>query len=280
MRLRFWIQALMFVFGVVLFSEGRRVSAAEAQQLEITADKSLEWYQEQNLYVARGNAKAVQGGLSVSADLLTAHKRVESGKAQSKTDKGVGSSDIDRMTAEGNVVILNGSGKISGDRAVNDVDQNVVVVTGNDLRYESGDQIVTAKESMEYWQDKKLAVARGNAIAVKGENHIAGDILTAEFKAQPDGKDELNTITATGQVTVLTKNDTVRGDKGVYDAPRDTAVITGNVHIARGDGTELSGDVGEVNFTTNQSRVLNEGSGRVRALLPSKSTPKTGGKKP
>jgi len=278
MRLLLWTLVLLSVSGGVLVSGTKDVSAAAAQEIEITADKSLEWYQEQNLYVARGNAKAVQGDFTVAADLLTAHKRDDTAKKSVKENKGVGSGDIDRMTAEGNVVILKGSGKILGERAVNDVDQNVLVVTGNNLRYESDGQVVTAKDSMEYWHEKKLAVARGHAIAVKGENHIAGDILTAEFKPGPEGKDALDKITANGKVTVLTKNDTVRGDNGVYDALRDTAVITGNVHIARADGTELSGDVGEVNFITNQSRLLNDGSGRVRALLPSKSRSKAGGK--
>ena len=30
-------------------------------RMEVTADQSLEWYQDQRLYVARGNAKAVRG---------------------------------------------------------------------------------------------------------------------------------------------------------------------------------------------------------------------------
>ena len=57
----------------------------------------------------------------------------------------------------------------------------------------------------------------------------------------------------------------------MYDAARDIAIVTGHVRITRPDGTELTGDVGESDFAANQSRLLNEGSGRVRALLPPKS---------
>ena len=48
------------------------------QPIEVSADKSLEWYQDQRLYVARGGAKAVRNGLVVEADLLTAHEREKS----------------------------------------------------------------------------------------------------------------------------------------------------------------------------------------------------------
>ena len=251
--------------------------------IEVTADQSLEWYQDQNMYVARGNAKAVRGDLTVTADLLTAHQREKPNDANGKeiketknpTDKKSDSGgDIDKMTAEGHVIITKPNTRITGDHAVDDTDQHVMVVTGNNLRYETDKQVVTAKDSLEYWDDKKIAVARGDAVAVKGDRHVAGDVLTAEFRAQPNGQDQLDKMTALGHVTVITKTDVTRGDKGVYDAARDIAIITGHVRITRGDGTELTGDVAESDFATNQSRLLNDGSGRVRALLPAHTTSK------
>jgi lipopolysaccharide export system protein LptA len=281
----------IFLLGGPAFAEGKAAPAVQTappapQPIEVTADKSLEWYQDQSIYVARGNAKAVRGELTVMADLLTAHKRETpetskdaSGKklpkppADKKSDNSTG--DIDRMTAEGHVVILKGSARITGDHAVDDVDKHVIVVTGNNLRYETDKQVVTARDSLEYWDETKIAVARGNAVAVKGDRHITGDVLTAEFRDQPSGKDQLYKMTAVGNVTVITKNDVTRGDRGVYDAARDIAIITGHVRITRPDGTQLTGDVGESDFASNQSRLLNGGSGRVRALLPAKSASKT-----
>ncbi len=283
------ILALCFLLGCTAFAEAKPVPAdtappAPAQQVEVTADQSLEWYQDKNIYVARGNAKAVRGDLIVTADLLTAHQREKAknggGKKTSKTSEKSGENqsddagDIDRMTAEGNVVILKSNARITGDRAVDDNDKHVIVVTGKNLRYESDKQVVTAKDSLEYWDETKIAVARGHAIAVKGDRHIAGDVLTAEFRDQPNGLSQLYKMTAIGNVTVITKSDVTRGDKGVYDAARDIAIISGHVRITRGDGTELTGDVGESDFASNQSRLMNEGSGRVRALLPAKSTAK------
>jgi lipopolysaccharide export system protein LptA len=271
MRLRVWTFALLCLIGSPALAEAKDAPAPSSGQLEVTADNSLEWYEDQGIYVARGNAKAVRGDLTVSADLLTAHKRDGKGNKNGKTSE---AGDIDRMTAEGNVVVLKGSATLTAERGVYDFDQRVVVATGKNLRYETEKQIVTARDSMEYWEAKKIAVARGNAKAVQGDRHISGDALTAEFRSQPNGTDQLYKMTAAGNVTVITKTDVVRGDKAVYDAARNIAIVTGHVAITRPDGTQLTGDVGEADFATNRSRLLNEGTGRVRALLPAKSTQK------
>ena len=100
-------------------------------------------------------------------------------------------------------------------------------------------------------------------------------MLTAQFRDMPNGKSEMHTLTADGNVTVITaNNDVTRGNRAVYDINRNIAVVSGNVRITRADGTQLNGDVAEVDFATNQSRLMNEGHGRVRALLTSKATPK------
>lgn len=254
-----------------------------ARQVEVTADQSLEWYQDQHMYVARGNAKAVRGDMVVEADLLSAHERETPTKDPNapkipKADKADnangGSGDIDKMIADGHVRITDPRERVLGDHAVDDMDKHVSVVTGNNLRYETEKETVTATDSLEYWEDKKIAVARGHAVAVGGDRHVEGDVLTAEFRDGPGGEQQLWKMTAVGHVTVITKSDVSRGDKAVYDVSRDIAIITGNVLITRDDGTQLTGDVGEVDFKTNQSRLLNEGHGRVRALLASKTTSK------
>lgn len=264
-----------FLFGGV--SPARAALALQskdeaAQSIEVTANKSLEWHQDKNLYVARGNAKIVRGDLTVTADTMTAHQRDKNKTAKETKPSEAG--DLDRMTAEGNVVILKGKSRITGDMAVEDLDKHVMTITGKNLRYESDKHVVTSSRSLEYWDEKKMAVARGDASAINGDRHVTADALTAEFKLGPNGEERVSKMTAEGNVAVITKNDVTRGDKAVYDADRDIAVISGNVRITRADGTELSGDVGESDFASNQSRLLNEGPGRVRVLLPGKATQK------
>jgi lipopolysaccharide export system protein LptA len=263
---------------------------AEGGHIEVTADDSLEFYQDQNLYVARGNAKAVRGDMTVEADLLTAHERTAPAKAGAagqpattpapsnaakKPANENGTGDIDKMTAEGHVHVTTPKSNITGDHGVYDVDQHVTYLTGGNLKYKTAMETVTAKDSLEYWEDKKIAVARGNAVGIRGDRHVEGDVLTAQFRDMPNGKSEMHTLTSDGHVVVITPGDVARSERAVYDTNRNIAVLTGHVRITRADGTQLTGDVGEVDFATNQSRLLNEGKGtRVRALLASKASPK------
>jgi lipopolysaccharide export system protein LptA len=259
--------------------------------VQVTADQSLEYYSEKKLYVARGNAKSVRGTMTVTGDILTAHERDKPAGApkRAKTDDKNGSGDIDIMTAEGHVVIVDPKQRITGEHAVYDLDKHTIIVTGSNLRYETAKEVVTATDSLEYNETTKLAVARGHAVADQPDRHIEGDVLTAEFRDAPNGQTQLTKMTAQGHVSVITRSkdegekngkpikkggDVSRGDRAVYDAGSNMAILTGDVKVTKSDGTQMSGDVGEVNFTNNQSRLLTDGSTRVKALLPPKTSDK------
>jgi len=85
------------------------------------------------------------------------------------------------------------------------------------------------------------------------------------------GQKDMTTMTAEGHVTVYTDGDVARGERATYDVKKNAATLIGNVRITRED-TQLAGDRAEVDFASGQSKLLNDGHGRVRALLPSRAT--------
>ena len=67
-----------------------------------------------------------------------------------------------------------------GDHAVYDIDQAVLVMTGHDLKLTTPNDVLTARDDLEYWPQKHMAVARGNAVVVtKDGRRIAADTLVA-----------------------------------------------------------------------------------------------------
>ncbi len=235
--------------------------------IDISAEESLEWYQEQRLYVARGQARAVRGETTIEAEILTAHQRASEKEAPSSETNG----DIDLLVAEGHVRISDPKQQVFGEKAVYDLDRKTVKMTGSNLRYVTQEDVVTAKESLEYHEDKRIAVARGRAVAEHQGGRIEADVLTAHFLPATNGPMEMEKIAARGNVIIVTKDGGVsRGDRGDYEPKKDAAILMGHVRITRGE-TQLAGDRAEVDFATGQSRLLNDGSGRVRALLPSSS---------
>lgn len=240
--------------------------------IDISAEESLEWYKDKGLYVARGGARAIRGTMTVEADILTAKQK----DAETKT----ASNTISFLTAEGHVKIFDPKQQVFGERAVYDLDRKTIKITGSNLKYITASSVVTAKDSLEYFEDKQIAVARGRALAEQGGNRIEGDVLTAHFAKDKTGQLDLTHMTAKGHVIVVTKDGGIsRGDRGHYDAKKDIAYLMDHVRITRGE-TELAGDEAIVNFATGESRLLNSGSGRVRALLPSSNNKKSEDKKP
>lgn len=234
-----------------------------ADPITVEADNGIEWVSDQKMYIARGNAKATRGEISVAGETLTALYR----ETQSRE------TEIYRLEALGGVIIASPERTAYGDRAVYDLDQAVAVVLGKNPRMVTAEQTITASESLEYWEKRRIAVARGDAVASEGDREIRADVLTAFFEPRRDGTLEVIRMDAIGGVVITTPREVARGDEGVYNVRKGIATLSGDVRITRGE-TQLNGSLAEVNFKTGISRLLSSASSksgnRVRGLFTPK----------
>ena len=265
---------------------------------EVTADRDLEWLQTDKAYVARGNAVAKKGTVTLMADLIIAYYRplVAPGQAPksgtpAKTDTPAksdapplpgapakpgatpqagfdsGNTEIYRVVAEGHVHIISEDKDGWGDRAEYDKDRSVTILTGQHLKGSTLEDIVFARDSLEYWEDQGMAVARGDALIKKvNGSSLAGDVIGGHFIKDAHGQSVLKTIESQGHVVVTTLTDIVHGDEGVYDIDAKRTVLFGNVRASRGDNT-LEGASADVNMTTGISQVFPGEGQRVRGLF-------------
>jgi lipopolysaccharide export system protein LptA len=239
-------------------------SGAADQPIEIDAEEGIEWRRDEKSYLARGNARALRGDLAVYADVLTAHYR----------ELADGSSEIWRLSAEGNVRMTSPTETIFGEHATYDLDQGVVTVTGSNLRVETPDEVLTAKDSLEYWDKEQLIVARGDAVITQEDKKLRADLLTGYLRKTAEGKSELSRVEGT-DIEISTPAEFVVADEGVYELDSEIATLLGHVKITRGDN-QLNGDQAEVNMKTGVSRLTASGGGRVRTLLSPDTLPKDG----
>lgn len=232
--------------------------------IEITADNSLEWLRGDKQFVARGSAKAAQGLSSVEASTLTAHYR-ESPQS---------SMEIYRLLADKNVILKNENTTAYGDNAIYDIDDGLAILTGEDLKLESPDQTITAKERFEYFINEGRATAIGNARVIRpkadrsGFDTLEADTLSAIFKENDTGETVLERMEANGNVIITTPTEVVTGTYGTYTASTNIATLTGNVTIKRGPNI-LEGDRAEVDLNTNVSKIFGseKQSGRVKGTF-------------
>lgn len=248
---------LILTFGFVLLScaityklslaqESPLGSSGSQAPVEISADGTLEWHQKDKQYIANGNVEAVQEDVRILADKLVADYR---------DDNGGGNVEIYKLTAYGNVTLKNADSTAIGDMAVYDVDTSIATLTGGNLKLTTPDQVITARERMEYDTAKGIAKAIGNAKIIQDKNTLSAQSITANFEKNNNGEQILKTATANGGVTITTPEETLTGDKGIYNAANDTAEVSGNVKIVRGPNI-LEGARAEVNLTTNISKMF------------------------
>ena len=279
--------AFCIVAGV---ASAQMAELSQGGPIEVTARDGIEWRQNEQLVIARGAARAVRGGVTIDADLLLARYRPRGGapaEARPPSEGPGGASEIWRLEAEGNVVITTATDRAEGDRAIYDLDQAVMVLTGRNLRLTSPDNVLTARDSVEYWPQRRMAVARGDAVVVtKDDKRVRADVLVAYFKeapteassaprpqparsageAAPGEGSNLEKVEAYGRVEIRTAEEVIRGDSGVYTPPNGLARLLGNVRIVRGDNT-LTGCEAIVNMDTGISRLIACPNERVRGLI-------------
>jgi len=258
-----------------LAAQGLGLGSASADRpIAISATSGIEWQQNAQVYIARGNAVAKRGATEVSADTLTAHYRPSKGAG--------GDSEVYRLNADGHVTIKGQTQTVIGDQAVWDVDQQMGIVTGKAMKLTTATDVVTARDSLEWYDQKQLAVARGDAVAIK-ENvkRIRADILTTHMTKQkpnpagaaivaspgrpaankpapPGANDEssrISRVDALGNVLVSTATDIARGDYGVYNADTGIVTLLGNVTITRGENA-IRGQYAVVDLNNNVSRIM------------------------
>jgi lipopolysaccharide export system protein LptA len=254
-------------------AQGLGLGTKGSKPIEVYADQGIEWNQKDRRYVARGNAKAIQGETTVFADTLTAHYVETKGKG----------SEITRIDAVGNVKIVSPEQTVYGDRGVYDARKGMLVLTGSKLRLETKEDIVTARDSLEYYEKKALAVARGNAVLRQrnppkgGGRTVRADVLTTQSAPKGQGpasragkKQGPRRMDAYGNVIITRPGEIALGQRGVYRPDQETAELWGKVRITRGKN-QMNGERAIVNFKTGISRLVAGDSGKgqppVRVLI-------------
>lgn len=278
---KFWsrrtaVLAALGAAAMLPLTTPRSVRAAQAESsdplspgssnapIEIEAEGGLEWRRNEKLYVARGNAKAKRGDLTVTADTLSARYR----------DKPGGSSEIWQIEADGNVRMAWPGRTITGGHAVYNFDTRVLRVTGGNLGVDTGEEKLTAVESLEYQDGPQIAIARGDATVVQENRTVRADLMTGHFKRQADGKTELVRVEADGNVKVKTPDTFASSAKGDYDLTTEVMTMSGDVKVTNG-GNQFNGEYAEVNVKTGVSRLLGSpgGTGKVKSLIMPTSEP-------
>lgn len=310
-------------------ASGQALDLSHGGPVTVTAAGGIDWDQNAQTVTAHDDARAVRGDVTVTADRLIAHYRKKAGSTDSKrppvtpaatpapspAPTGVtgapddtGSNEIYRLNAEDHVHIYTQTDQAWGDHAVYDMDGAVMVLTGHALKMTTAQDLITARDSLEYWSQKHMAVGRGDATVtgndgrrIKADTLVAYMVDNSQPGAKPAGaaasakpapppkKDDskprdplessgkIQRVEAFGHVEVRTATEIVTGDRGVYVPDTGLARVIGHVHVTRGEN-QLNGAAAIVNMKTGVATMTEAPGGRVHGLVvPNEPQAKTTG---
>ncbi len=126
---------------------------------------------------------------------------------------------------------------------------------------------------------EKVATFSGDVHVVQGDTDMRCKVLVVYYEGDPGksatgagsgqgGSQQIRRMQATGNVTVIQKDQTAQGERADFDMHSNTVTLTGNVVVTKGQDV-LRGQKLVVNLTTGVSR-MESGGGRVEGLFQSK----------
>lgn len=130
-----------------------------------------------------------------------------------------------RLAASAALAVALGAGALAAAGAAPAVAQTIDLATGGDPNEPQPIEVL-ADNGIEWVQDEKRFIARGNAVAIKGDTQVFGDVLTADYRERPEeegGGTEIYNLTAEGNVRIESPQETATGNRARYDV--DNAVL-------------------------------------------------------
>lgn len=239
-----------FCYGQLLNQLG---DSKDETPIIIEADESVVCDETALKCIATGLASAQKGTSTVYGDVLTVY--FTEGKKR----------EITSMTADGHVRMETPTEKAYGEHANYDVALDRVVLTGGDLKIVTQKEVLTARDSIEYYHTENKGIARGNAIArfPEKEQLVQADTLVAYFKPSEekseDGRDKQNLerVEAEGNMLASGPKGVVTGDRGVYVEKTKMVEVFNNVKLTQEENV-IEGEYAKFNLDTNVAEMYTQ----------------------
>ena len=144
---------IFFLIFLIFFTFQNANSESNELPIEIYADEGIEWHKNDNKYLAIGNAKAIQGTLSLKSDYIEAFYEENTSSEM----------DIVKVKAHKNVIVTDQKVKITGGKSAEfQVKKDYFKIKGSKLKLTSEFDKLNANKKIEYWR-KKCSCCNGKS---------------------------------------------------------------------------------------------------------------------
>ena len=241
---------IIYFFFLIYFKSA--IAYENPNQFKVEADKSIEYFEKQKIYVASGNAKASKGKFSVKADNITAY--------MGQTEN----SNMTHMEATGNVIIINQDTIARSNFARYNFKEKIIILKGNIQSIEAKTFKLQSKKIISFDDIQKIATSEGDVkLVLSGPISVFSKKINAKF-------DQINnnliSASAKGNVKIETKSETITCNSAKYNNKTNLISLEGNVIIKRNKSI-LTGEKGYMNLSTRKSKIESSKSKRVKGIF-------------
>lgn len=236
------------------------IPLALAGDITLQADNGVEYHQNEQKIIAKGNAVATKDNMQIKADRLTAFYAPQS------------KNKISRVTADGKVQMKSDQTEAFGTRLDYQNSTGIAILSGSPAHIKTPDADIQAQGPITYYQNEQKAMASENVLATDAKgNTLQADAMTAYFTRDNTGKMIVDKIEIANNVTIKAQDTVITADRGTYYTSQGKIKLFDNIVINQ-NGNILKGAQAETDLNTNISKIVSDGAkGRVSGVFKEKS---------
>ena len=240
--LLFYLIFFSYPFSVL----SKNDNAESKSQLTVEADESLEWFEKEKYYLAKGNVLLTKDGLRLNAN-----------KVKANYEEKKGENVLKKIIAEGNIILIKGKVKATGQFMTYDVEKKIALISGSFQTFSSPSGYIESNKVLMFNDTNNKAEAIGKVkIILANKTKIYADNIKADFT----GKEKtLKKAIAKGNVIIVNniKGRKSKANLGIYNSSNETIKLKGNVVIIN-QGSIITGSQGITNIKTGISTLTSD----------------------
>ena len=218
----------------------------DKSELTVEADESLEWFEKEKYYLAKGNVILKKDGVTLKANMIRADYVFENGE-----------NILKKIIAKEKVILTKENIKATGQYMTYDLEDKIAKISGPFQTFTSPSGYLESEKSITFDDVNNIAEAEGDVkIILSNKTIIYADNVKADFKT---ANKSLKKAVAMGNVIIenKTKGRKSKADLGVYNSNDEIIQLTGNVVIIN-QKSKLSGAKGITNLKTGISNIVGD----------------------
>ena len=247
---------LINIFVFILFASFSEFVLAKTNnnnsELTVEADESLEWFEKEKYYLAKGNVILKKDGVTLKANTIKADYVFENGE-----------NILKKIIAKDKVILTKEKTRATGQYMTYDVKEKIAKISGSFQTFSSPSGYVESKKNIIFDDENNKAEAEGNVkIILPNKTVIYADNVKANFES---ANKSLKKAIAKGNVIIenKTKGRQSKADLGVYNSNDEIIRLTGNVVVIN-QKSKLSGAKGITNLKTGISNIVGDRKNKKR----------------